>query len=111
MPGRFSLFLARRNASVGCSLPSPLLCVDGGADDAPLRKNSAKRILFHPKLDDADRAEFLSTSLMPRKPNTHTGWVKSSAKVGESVRRFEASHPQFTETADKILNYLSRMEI
>ena len=69
-----------------------------------------KRILSHPKLDDADRAEFLDLLDAGEAQHAH-GLGEIVREVGESVRRFEASHPQFTETADKILNYLSRMGI
>jgi len=69
-----------------------------------------KRILSHPKLDDSDRAEFLELLDAGEAHQAH-GLGEMAREVGESVRRFEASHPQFTETADKILNYLSRMGI
>lgn len=67
-------------------------------------------ILSHPKLDDADRARFFELVDAAESHHTH-GLGEIAREIGESVRRFEASHPQFTETADKILNYLSRMGI
>jgi hypothetical protein len=68
------------------------------------------RILTHPKLDDADRADFLELVEAAETHQNH-GLGEIAREIGDSVRRFEASHPQFTETADKILNYLSRMGI
>jgi len=66
------------------------------------------RILSHPKLDAADRAEFLEL-LDAAEVDQSNGLGEMAREIGDSVRRFEASHPQFTETADKILNFLSRM--
>lgn len=66
------------------------------------------RILSHPKLDDTERAEFLEL-LDAAETDRSNGLSEVAREIGESVRRFEASHPQFTETADKILHYLSRM--
>ncbi len=68
------------------------------------------RIQNHPKLDDADRAEILEL-VEAAESHHHHGLGEIAREIGDSVRRFEASHPQFTETADKILNYLSRMGI
>jgi hypothetical protein len=67
-------------------------------------------ILSHPKLDEADRSGFLALLEAAEAHQAH-GLGELVREVGDSVRRFEASHPQFTETADKILNYLSRMGI
>lgn len=76
------------------------------------------KILEHPKLDEADKEDLLallpgSSDLPEAEPEHDLG--KEIADVGRelqhAVRRFEASHPQFTDLADKVLHYLSRMGI
>ena len=76
------------------------------------------KISGHSKLDESEKTELLA--LLPDLPDSPEGDVehdlgKEIADVGRelqhSVRQFEARHPAFTELADKVLHYLSRMGI
>lgn len=74
-----------------------------------------QRISGHPKLDDREKEDLLR--LLPESPEAEPehDLGKEIADVGRelqhAVRRFEARHPAFTDLADKVLHYLSRMGI
>jgi hypothetical protein len=109
LEAKVSSFFDLGHALVGHCLPNRPERVHDFAMSKPWQE-LRDHILSHPKLDEAERSEFLGLVDAAEAHQAH-GLGELVREVDESVRRFEASHPQFTETADKILNYLSRMGI
>ncbi len=74
------------------------------------------KIRAHPKLDDADKAELLELLPTPvEEEGEEHNLGQELADVGRElryvVRKLEARHPQFTEMADQVLHFLSRIGI